>query len=180
MSLSGRWDSLREKRNKHLLERFEQIVNGWIHQWWDSFPWGQLKWRTLFCFPRVPAYWSAGHSSNFRVGDEIFSTLDTISFPIILHWWFSWLFFNSKHLTHFKCLHVWLGTEVKGWTATIISFTDHIFLRLQALILRVFWFWTTTNSTSSPGWSGKKRMILENCLTLVYALKKIYGKKLRT
>ena len=88
-------------------------------------------------------------------------------FPIILHWWFSWLFFNSKHLTHFKCLHVWLGTEVKGWTATIISCTDHIFLRLQALILRVFWFWTTTNSTSSPGWSGKKRMILENCLTLV-------------
>ena len=119
MSLSGRWDSLREKRNKHLLERFEQIGNGWVHQWWDSFPWGQLKWRTLFCFPRVPAYWTAGHSSNFRVGDEIFSILDTICFLIKLYWWFSWIFFNSKHLTHFKCLHVWLGTEEKGWTAII-------------------------------------------------------------
>lgn len=149
------WNGL----NKLLMDEFtsDEIV----------FSWGQLKWRTLFCFPRVPAYWSAGHSSNFRVGDEIFSTLDTICFPIILHWWFSWLFFNSKHLTHFKCLHVWLGTEVKGWTATIISCTDHIFLRLQALILRVFWFWTTTNSTSSPGWSGKKRMILGKYLTLV-------------
>lgn len=50
---------------------------------------------------------------------EIFSTLDTICFPIKLYWWFSWIFFNSKHLTHFKCLHVWLRTEVKGWTAII-------------------------------------------------------------
>ena len=39
-------------------------------------------------------------------------------------------------------------------------FTNQIFRKLQALILRLFWFWTTTNSTSSPGCSVRKKCSL--------------------